>query len=58
LHQVRRFEEEPGRRSAVNFDGLLIVVATLLISTTPLYAQQQNVANLKEDARKRRWHHW
>jgi len=42
----------------VNFDGLLIVVATLLISTTPLYAQQQNVANLKEDARKRRWHHW
>jgi hypothetical protein len=29
----------------------LLIVATLLISTAPLYAQQQNVAKLKEDAR-------
>jgi hypothetical protein len=35
-----------------HFSGLLIV-ATLIISTAPLYAQrqQQNVAKLKEEAR-------
>jgi hypothetical protein len=33
-----------------HLNGLLIIT-TLLISTTPLYAQRQNVAKLKEDAR-------
>jgi len=33
-----------------HLNGLLIV-ATLLISTVPLYAQQQNVAQLKADTR-------
>jgi hypothetical protein len=33
-----------------HLNGLLIIT-TLLISTAPLYAQQKNVAKLKEDAR-------
>src|SRR6516164_140101 len=53
LPETRRRPEKDTQRSHQGIMNRLLIVAILLISTAPLYAQrqQQNVAKLKGDAR-------